>query len=158
MDTQPPWPGEKESKSSRLAGATSNEAVIGTQPERRQQLVYRDAANVATKCMTQDAHLNIVCETGSSKNIKRHAVGCEYICIQVNSSQLTIWRTVGVFRELRDQCIAASNGKPLWSTKAFGCTVHEIEHLDVVSSGILADGFPDKHPREWTQRAFITLE
>jgi hypothetical protein len=42
--------------------------------------------------------------------------------------------------------------------KAFVHTVHEIEHHDVVSSGIFANEFPDKHPREWTKQAVITLE
>jgi len=37
-------------------------------------------------------------------------------------------------------------------------TVHEITHHDEVSSGIFADEFSDKHPRQWTKQAFITLE
>jgi len=36
--------------------------------------------------------------------------------------------------------------------------VCEIEHHDVVSSGIFADEFADKHPREWKKQALITLE
>ena len=48
--------------------------------------------------------------------------------------------------------------KPQWSTKAFVCTVREIEHHDGVSPGIFADEFPDEHPREWTKQALITLE
>jgi hypothetical protein len=36
--------------------------------------------------------------------------------------------------------------------------VRETEHHDVVSSGIFADEFPDKRPREWTKQALITLE
>jgi hypothetical protein len=36
--------------------------------------------------------------------------------------------------------------------------VHEIEHHDVVSSGIFADEFPDKHPREKIKQAFIASE
>jgi len=65
---------------------------------------------------------------------------------------------VGVRRELHNEFIAARNGKPPWLTTAFVHTVREIEHHDVVSSGILADEFPDKHPREWTKQALITLE
>jgi len=65
---------------------------------------------------------------------------------------------VSVERELRNEFIAALNRKPPWSTKAFVRTVRDIEHHDVVSSGILADEFPDKHPREWTKQALITLE
>ena len=45
-----------------------------------------------------------------------------------------------------------------WSTKAFIRTVREIEHHDVVSSGIFADEFRDKGPREWTKQALKTLE
>ena len=50
------------------------------------------------------------------------------------------------------------NGKPPWSSKAFIRTVREMEHHDVVSSGILADEFPDKHPCEWTKEALIALK
>jgi len=90
MDTPPPQPGKRESKFGRLAGATSNPAIIGTQLECRHQFVHRDAANTATKHMTQDAHLKIMHETGSSENKKQHAVGCEYIRIEVNGHQLTV--------------------------------------------------------------------
>jgi hypothetical protein len=45
------------------------------------QVSLRDAANVATKHITQDAHLKIVRKTGSRKNKKQHAVGCEYMLI-----------------------------------------------------------------------------
>jgi hypothetical protein len=108
--------------------------------------------------MAQDAHLKIVRKTGSSKNTKRHAVGCEYIHTEPNSGQLTVSHTLGVCRKLRNKCIAARNGKPQWSTKAFDRSVLEIEHHDVVSSGIFADEFPDKHSHEWTKQDVITLE
>jgi hypothetical protein len=65
---------------------------------------------------------------------------------------------VCVHSELRNEFIAARNRKPPWSTKAFIRTVREIEHHDVVSTGIFADLFPDKRPREWTKQTFITLE
>jgi hypothetical protein len=65
---------------------------------------------------------------------------------------------VGVCRELHNEFIAAHNGKPPGSTKAFVRTVHEIEHHDVVSTGIFTDEFPDKRPCEWTKQALITLE
>jgi hypothetical protein len=81
MDTQPPPVGETGSHTGRLAGATSNPELLGTQQERRHKLVHRDAANVATTHMTQDAHLKIVRKAGSSKNKKQHAVGCRYILI-----------------------------------------------------------------------------
>jgi hypothetical protein len=65
---------------------------------------------------------------------------------------------MGVRRELRNEFIAARNGKPPWSTKAFVSTVRKIEHRHAISSGIFADEFPDKHPREWTKQALIILE
>jgi hypothetical protein len=49
-----------------------------------------DATNAAAKYMIQDAHLKIVHKTGSSKKKKQHAVGCEYIHIEVNGRQLTV--------------------------------------------------------------------
>jgi len=90
MDTQPPPPGESGTNTGRLAGATSNTERLGTQQEHRQKLVHRDAANVANKHMTEDSHLKIVRKTGSSKNKKQHAVGCEYIFIVANGGQLTV--------------------------------------------------------------------
>jgi len=65
---------------------------------------------------------------------------------------------VDVRRELCDQFIAALNGKPPWLTMVSVCTVCEIEHYEVVSSGIFADKFPDKYPHVWTKLALITLE
>ena len=85
-------------------------------------------------------------------------MGCEYIHIDPISGRLTVLRTAGVCIELRTKFIAACNGKPPWSTKAFARTVREIEHHDVVSSGIFGDEFPDKRPHEWTKQASITLE
>jgi len=73
-----------------LAGATSNTEILGTQQECRHKLVHRDAADAATKHMTQDAHLKIVRKTGSRKNQKQHAVGCEYIHIDAIRGQLTV--------------------------------------------------------------------
>jgi len=37
-------------------------------------------------------------------------------------------------------------------------TVCNIEHHDVISSGISVYEFPDKHPCEWTKQALITIE
>ena len=108
--------------------------------------------------MTQDAHLKIVRKTGSSKNKKQHAVGSEYIHMEANSGQLTVSRTAGVRRELHNECIAARNGKPPWSTKVFVRTVCDIEHHDVVISGIFPDESPHKCPREWTKQVLIRLE
>jgi len=90
MDTQPPPPGESGSNTWRLAGATSNTAILGTQQVRRHKLLHRDATNAATKHMTHNAHYEIVHKNGSSSNQKQHAVGCEYIHIEVNGGQLTV--------------------------------------------------------------------
>jgi len=158
MNTQPPQPGRSGSKSSRLAGASSNSSLLGTQQERRHQLVDHNVAHAATKNTTQDAHLDVVRKTGSSTKKKQHAVGCDSIHTVVNGHQLTVCHTAGLWRELRDQFISAHNGKPPWSPKAFLHTIWEIQHHDVVSSGIYADEFPEKHPWEWTKHALITVE
>ena len=76
----------------------------------------------------------------------------------VNGRQLTVYHTAGVRRELHDQSIAVCNLKPRWLTKAFLCAVHEIEHDDVVSDGIFAYKFPDKHSQDCTKQALITFE
>jgi hypothetical protein len=120
-------------------------------------LVHRKAAEAATKYKTQDAHLKIVRKTGSSTNKMQHALGCEYLHIMVNRSQLTLQQTAGVCRELRDQFIAARNGNDPWSTKTFVRTAHKIQHHNVLSSGICMDEFPEKHPQEWTKQAVITI-
>jgi hypothetical protein len=90
MDTQPPPAGESGSNTGRLAGATSNTDILGTQHEHRHKLVHGDAANAATKHMTPDAHLKIVRMTGSRKNKKEHVVGCECICIEAISGQFNV--------------------------------------------------------------------
>jgi len=90
MDTQPPTPGESRSNTGRLAGTTSNTEILGTQHKRRHKLVHRDAADAATKHMTQDPHLKIVRKTGSRRNKTQHAVGCEYIHIDAIGGELTV--------------------------------------------------------------------
>jgi len=90
MDTRPTPPGESGSNTGRLAGATSNTEILGTQRERRHKLVHSDAADAATEHMTQDANLNIVRKTGSRRNEKQHAVGCESIHIDAICGQLTV--------------------------------------------------------------------
>jgi hypothetical protein len=90
MDTQPPPPGDSGSNTARLAGATSNTEILGTQQECRHKFVHGDADNIATKHMTQDARLKIVCKTGYTKNKKQHAVGCEYILIEANGGHLPV--------------------------------------------------------------------
>jgi len=88
MTTQTPQTGKSGSESSETTGASFNASLQGTQQQRRHQLVHREAANVATENMTQDAHLKIVRKTGSSTNKKQHAIGCEYVHIMVDGRQL----------------------------------------------------------------------
>ena len=87
MDTQPQPPGESGSNTGRLAGATTNTDIPSTQHERRHKLVHRNAANAATKHITQVEHLKIVRKTGSRKTKKEHAVGCVHL--EANGGQLT---------------------------------------------------------------------
>lgn len=61
-------------------------------------------------------------------------------------------------RELHEQFKASAKGKMPWSTKAFVRTVREIEHHDVVNSGVYAAEFECKEPRDWTCGAIDTLE
>jgi hypothetical protein len=90
MDSDPATPGESGANTGRLVGATSNTDILCTQQECRHKLVHHHAANAATKHKTQDAHLKIVCKTGSSKNKKQHAEGYEYIHVEAMCGQLTI--------------------------------------------------------------------
>jgi len=90
MDTQPPPPGDSRSNTGRLVGATTNTDILGTPQEGRHKIVHRDGTYTATKYMTQDTHLKIIRKTGRRKNMKQHAVGCEYIHIEAKGSQLTV--------------------------------------------------------------------
>ena len=63
-------PGAIGAESSRTTGASRNAPLGETQQQPKQQLVYRDTTIVATKNMTQDAHLQKIRKTGSSKNMK----------------------------------------------------------------------------------------
>jgi len=81
MPTQTPQPGENGTEAGGSMSITPNTSLSGTQQERRHQLVHRNSANMATKNMTEDAHLKIIRKTGSCKNKKHHAIGCKYIHI-----------------------------------------------------------------------------
>jgi len=128
-----------------------------TQQQRRHQLVHCDAAIVATNNKHQDTQFKIVCKAGSTKNKKQHAIRCESIHIDADDGQLTVQRTAGVGRELHDQFIAACNGKPPFSTKAFVHTVREIELHDIVGSGTFGDKSGVKRPQEWTKQGSKTF-
>jgi len=158
MASETPQHGESGSKLSRSTGTSSNAALAGTQYQCKHQLVHCEAANAATKNVTQAAHVTIVCVTGSGKNMKQHAIGCESIHIAVNGRQLTVECMVGICRELWDKFFAARKGKPPWSTEALVCTVCQNEHRDVVTSGSFVDKFHDKHPRQGTKQASITSD
>jgi len=54
--------------------------------------------------------------------------------------------------------MASCNCKPPWSTKAFFGTIHEIEHHDVVNSGMFADGVCDKRTKQRTKQPVRTFE
>jgi len=140
-----------------MTGASSYAPLAETQQQHRHQLVHRDAAIAATKSMARDAHSTIVRKTGHCNNRKQHAIGCEYLHIDVEDGQLTIKCTDGVCRELRDKFIAARNGKPPWLMKAFVRIVCKMGHHDVISSGIFAYEYCDKGPREWTKQGLKTL-
>jgi hypothetical protein len=153
MDTQTAPPGVTRSEMSRTMGISADMSHNGTEQECRHEIVQRDATNAATKPLTEDAHLKIICKTGSSQNKKQHAFGCVYIYTVVNGCQITIVCVAGVHSELSDQCLATRNRKPPGSTKICASTVRNIEHHDVVSSGFFAAKFRDKHPQVWTKQA-----
>jgi len=90
-------------KSNRMTGTLTNVPPGERQQQRRHQLVQHGTAIVATKNMTQDAHLPILRETRSSRNEKQHAIGCESIHVKVDDGQLTKKHTAGVLRELGGQ-------------------------------------------------------
>jgi len=158
MATQTPQAGESGSESSRSTDTSSNASLAGIQQYPRHQSVHHDAANTATENMPWDAHLNIVHTTGSNKDKKQLAIGCEIDHIGVTGHQLTTEGTVSIHRELREQFSAARNGKPPLSTKAFCCIVLDIKHHDVVGSGIIPDKFHHKYLRQWMKQALLTCE
>ena len=150
--------GTIEAESSRTTGASNTAPPSETQQQHRHQLVHRDAAIVATENMTHKAHLKIEPKTGSSRNMKQHAIICESIHIDINNGYLTVYHTVRALRELRNQFIAPRNRKSPRSTKSFLRTFREIQQHDGVSSGIFTEQFGDKRPAEWTKQASKTFK
>jgi len=69
MGTQTPQPGGDRSAACQSMGASSKTSLLGTQQECGHQIIHHDAANEATKNMTQDAHLKIFCTTSSSMQL-----------------------------------------------------------------------------------------
>jgi len=85
-------------------------------------------------------------------------IRCENGCIEIEGRQLTISQTAGLLREQRDQFISTRYVKPPWSTNPLVHTAFKIKHHDVVSSGIFANEFSDKHPCEWTKLALTAQD
>jgi len=73
-----------------MMGTSANTPAAETQLPRRHHLADCDATNAATENMTLDAQWKIVRKSGSSKDKKQHAVGCEYSRIEVDDRQLMI--------------------------------------------------------------------
>ena len=142
---------------SRTTCASFNTPPADTKLQRRHHIAHYDAANAPTENMTQDAQLKVIRKTGGSKNKKQHTIGCDYTRIEVDDRQLMIQCTAGVGRELGDQFLAARNGTPPCSAKAFVRTVCEIEHHDVSSTGIFTDKLCHKNPRKCPKQALTTL-
>jgi len=155
--TQTPQPGETRYESSETTDTCSNQSLHGTQEHCRHQVDHRGGANEATMKMTRVAHVNTVHRSGRSKNMKQHALGCEYIQIKADSRQFTPRPTAGTRRDPCGQLIAAGHRKPPWSTTAFVCTFWKMNHQDVVNSGFVTEKFHDKCPQEWTKHAWNTL-
>jgi len=107
---------------------------------------------------TLDAQLKIVRKTASSNNMLQPAIRWEYCFIEVDGCQPTIWLTAGLRKELHNQFLAAHNGKPPSSTKAFVCSARETKYRVIGSSGIFPNAFSDKHPWEWMKQLLTTLE
>jgi hypothetical protein len=90
MAPQRPRPGVIQSESSQMIGASSNAPLAVKQLQRRNKLVHCDAAIAATENMAQHTHLKKVHKTGRGNNKQHPAIGCEYLHITMEGSQLTI--------------------------------------------------------------------
>ena len=71
-------------------GTSVNPRPSETQLQRWHHLAHCNAANAASENMTLDAQLKIVRITGSRRNNKQDAIGCEYSRIEVDDRQLMI--------------------------------------------------------------------
>ena len=158
MATETPQQGESGAKMSQSTGDSTNASLAGTQQQHRHQKVHHWAANTATDDMTSDELIKIICKSGLSKNMKQRAIRCDYIHIEVNSRQLTIYHTMCICGKLHNQLITACHRKPPWLTKALIPTIRKIKHHVVVSARMFADDYRDKHPRECTKHTLVTWE
>ena len=139
--------GTSGSESSKMMGASSTTWPTETQLQCRHHIVQGDAANAATKNMTQHAEFKMFRKTRCSNDEKQHLIRYEYIHSEVDVRQLTIWHTAGVCRELHDKFIGTSTRKPGWSTKALICTVRTIKHHQVGGCGFFGPKSSEKRPR-----------
>jgi len=87
MAPQTPQRGESELESSSTMGAESITPLVATQIQDWHHLVHRNAANAATENLTLDALLKTVFTTGSSKDQKQDAIGCECCRVEVDGCQ-----------------------------------------------------------------------
>jgi len=76
----------------------------------------------------------------------------------VDTDQPPMCCIAGSCRELLDQFIAARIGQAPLATTESVHTGREIDHDDIVSSGISVDRCRDKHPRKCTKEELRTLE
>ena len=90
MAPETPQQGESGTESSRMMGTSSNMPPAVTQLQRRHHFAHRNTANAATRYLTLDAQLKIVCESRNSKKKTQHVIRCQYSRIEVNGSQLLI--------------------------------------------------------------------
>jgi len=90
MAPQTPQPGVIQSELSWTMGASSNAPQAETQQQCRYQLLHCDDAIAATKNMATDGQLKNILKTGCSNNKQQHAIGSEYLHINLDGDNLTI--------------------------------------------------------------------
>ena len=147
----PPTPAERRAK----AAERRDKFIHPTSPKRIQP--QRDAHDAARQLMQDGEHLTTVRKSGQKGNRSHHAIGCKYFYIVMLHS-LPIIMIAKMRLELREQYHASRDCQAPWSKKAFIRTIREIEHHDVVCSGIFADSFPDKLPLGWSKGAVTAIE
>jgi len=96
-------------------------------------------------------------QSATIENWKQHTSQDEYIDIEVDSREQTIYFPAGLCTEQHDQFVAASNGKPQFATKVAVRTVHEFQYHVVVDFRIFSDKFPQRLHPEWKNEAIITI-
>jgi hypothetical protein len=123
LATRTPKPDWCESELSEMTAASCNASLDRTQQQCRYKIFNFDGANSNTANMTNDPQLEALHKTRSSKYLRLHPIGHQYLHIMVDGHQITAEYTVRICRELQGQCIAAPSGTPPWLMTAFVCTV-----------------------------------